>query len=70
MPYHNIEKSAFHAGQYIGWRASDGAPYTITAAKRGAPWRAYRRDATAKLQAGDILTSPTLRGISDRLAQS
>jgi len=70
MPYHNVEKSAFQAGHYIGWRASDGAPYTITPAKRGAPWRAYRRDATAKLQAGDVLTSPTLRGISERLAQS
>jgi hypothetical protein len=68
QPHHNIQKTT--DGQYIGWRASDGAPYTIIPNARGARWSAYRDTATTKLEAGDVLTATTLRGISDRLAQS
>ena len=62
----NIEKSAFRRGDYVGWRASDGARYTIRRGVTG--WRAYRTDRTG--DAGDLLTAPTLTGISERLAQS
>lgn len=63
---HNIEASAFRKSQYIGWRASDGHLFNI--ARRASGWYAVRRDATGA--AGDRLTATTLRGISDRLAQS
>ena len=71
MPYQNIERSRTKAATYIGWRASDGAPFTIYPSKARDHWRAVRRDTgNGALQAGDLLTAPTLRGISDRLAQS
>ena len=62
----NIEKSAFRAGDYVGWRASDGARYRIR--KGVTVWLAVRYGSTG--QAGDRLTAPTLTGLSERLAQS
>ena len=62
----NIERSKFRTGHYVGWRASDGARYAIRKGVSG--WRARRYGATG--EAGDLLTAPTLTGLSERLAQS
>jgi len=63
---HNIARSAFRKGEYVGWRASDGQLFHIRKGWGG--WRATNRNATGV--AGDILTADTLTGLSHRLAQS
>lgn len=64
--HHNIEASTFRKGEYVGWRKSDGQLFNVRRAAAG--WRAVNRD--AKGAAGDILTAPTLSGISHRLEQA
>lgn len=63
---HNIEASAFRKGEYVGWRASDGALFHIRKGWSG--WRATNRAATGA--SGDILSAPTLTALSHRLAQA
>lgn len=68
MP-HNIERSAFRKGEYVGYAMAGTTPYTMRIRRGGRGWETYYHEPLARAAGGvfTYMTAPTLKTLSARL---
>lgn len=66
---HNIDRSGFKQGEYVGYALAGKTSYTMRIRRGGQGWETYYHEPSAR-QAGGVftyMTAPTLAALSKRL---
>lgn len=68
MP-HNIDRSGFRRGEYVGYAIAGRTSYTMRIRRGGRGWETYYHEPLARAAGGvfTYMTAPTLKALSVKL---